>query len=101
MKTQTTEQNKPITHDELNKTSSITNEYVPKYVGEGFSHKQHPLAYLSLSDLISLHGWIDSEADLIETLGGDNTDKLEQAREQMILVHQEIEKIRSMLFGGE
>ncbi len=61
---------------------------------------KHPLAYLSLSDLISLHGWIDSEADLIETLGGDNTAKLEEAREQMILVHKEIEKRRSMLFGG-
>lgn len=59
------------------------------------------LLNLSLSDLISLHGWIDSEADLIESLGGDNTAKLEQAREQMILVHQEIEGRRGLIFGGE
>lgn len=61
----------------------------------------HPLTYLSLSDLISLHGWIDSEADLIEALGGDNTAKLEKAREQMVLVHQEIERRRILIFGGE
>ena len=63
--------------------------------------QQHPLSYLSLSDLISLHGWIDDDADLIEALGGDNTAKLEKAREQMVLVHQEIERRRSLIFGGE
>ncbi len=97
MKTQTTENNLFATPTEG--TLSSTNGELVKVKFAPIAQKS-PLAYLSLSDLISLHGWIDSEADLIETLGGDNTAKLEEAREQMILVHKEIEKRRSMLFGG-
>lgn len=99
MKTQTTEQLENNANQmDYTKSSSTDRLHQVTWIGD---IKKHPLAYLSLSDLISLHGWIDSEADLIETLGGDYTAKLEQAREQMILVHQEIEKRRSMLFGGK
>lgn len=81
-----------------------TNSTLPKrkfeFQGENY-FAEHPLNLLSLSDLISLHGWIDSEADLIEALGGDNTARLEEAREQMTTIHKEIERKRNNLFGGE
>lgn len=98
MKTQTTEQleNNALYMAQQSNHGEIKSEQRISYE----KTRKNPLAYLTLSDLISLHGWIDYEADLIECSVGDNTAKLEQAREQMILVHQEIEKRRSMLFGG-
>lgn len=83
-------------------TDNIWQEPHKELVNNGYIYiDKNQLAYLSLSDLISLYNYIDDEAELIESHDGDITAKLEQVREQIVLVHQEIEKRRGLIFGTE
>jgi len=79
-----------ITHDNINKTSSINQvfSYIPV----------SQLIHLSIADLMALLTYLLNEEDLTEITENNSEIQFEELRDQITLIQQEIENRRNLIF---